>query len=339
MNIKVDQNVIRETKETSKAYYSSKDNVTRKYISQFASISRADDYFCNKNCLSEVFNMLDIIAERRLEEYESRSERRPDYKGKKNNRVYVVYRYQGTDLYYLYPNSFRKRMTALRKYGCQIPESMDRVVRVVRNFTTHGNATVVLDFRPLNYEDVRRMMLIMADSLIALGALDPENREPDFEQMRVHPGSELQRGEYIIGDLIREDADCRIYFGTKKRILKALIIREFLPGRYEPDRMEENGKTDLHDLFFENGTYYIVQESVSAEQILREAAASAAETLRLSEKGQDSFCSRVRHLYHRLSGQAWPESVQQIAPEILRDSIRRVTEEYRKWLREHHITT
>ena len=202
------QNLIKETNEASLAYYSDPANVARKYISMYAALSRSGEYFRNKNCLTEVFNMLDIVARKRLEEFQDQSERLADRWIR--NRRNVVYRYQGRELCYLEPKGFKNRIVALRKYGCSISGNIDNVVRLTRNLTTHGNATVVHDFRPLDYEYTRELMLVMADALIELGMLEYKNRVPSFSQMRVRPGSTLQRGKYTVGTILEEKETARI---------------------------------------------------------------------------------------------------------------------------------
>ena len=269
MNGYYGENLIKEAYETSKAYYSDKANVTRKYIEKYSAMSISDDYFCNKNCLSEVFNMLDIIAQMRLEEFENKSERLPDSTDRKH-RIYVVYRYEGRVVSYFQPRSFSNRIFALRRYGVNIPESIDKVVRVVRNFTTHGNATVVLDIKPLNYNDTRKMMLIMADALIEMDVLDYEDRIPSFEKMRVRPADKLHGGEYTVGNFVQDYTAFRVYEGTKTRLAKKLLITELKPGMFAekenkmPDFPAMGLDFPIYDLFSENGTFYLISEEQKA---------------------------------------------------------------------------
>jgi len=355
------QDFVKEANRTSLLFYSDKNNVSRKYISQYGSLSKSGDYFCNKNCLTEVFNMLDIVAQLKLEEYQDQSVPLPDkmIHGREN----VGYLYQGKRIYYWRPNGFRNRIVALRKYGCHIPESIDDVVRVTRNFTTHGNVTVVLDVRPLGYEYTRELMLIMADALIELGFLDPEDRIPSFEKMRAHPGDSLQSGKYLVGPQIMDSPLLRIYKGTQKTLGRKLAIAELKPDMVKSDVLEDeslflahirnSSVRHVYDVFSEHGTWYVVMEYQETVDLVEEnlrnkhsgfsldkVVAKAAVDLKLSSKGQESFRTRVERRYFRETGYELEEadSAGQLDRALLKRIIQDVYQEYVSWAEAHHIS-
>ena len=259
---------VEEANKASLLFYSDKKNVSRKYISQYGAIAKDGDYFRNKNCLTEVFNMLDIVTQLKLEEYQSMSVPLPDKRI--HGRDNVGYLYQDRRIYYWRPKNFRNRVVALKKYGCPISDSINDVVRVARNFTTHGNATVVLDVRPLSYEYTKGLVLIMANALVELGYLDEQDRIPSFEKMKVKPGSVLQNGKYRVGPLLSDSRHLRIFEGTQTILGRKLAIAELKPDMADPKVLRDEKlllKTIkpgiapyVYDVFYQNETCYLVME-------------------------------------------------------------------------------
>ena len=351
---------VEEANKTSLIFYSDKNNVSRKYISQYGSLSRTGDYYCNKNCLTEVFNMLDIVAQLKLAEFQNKSIPLPDRKIR--GRDNVGFLYQGRAIYYWKPKGFRNRIVALRKYGCQISDSIDDVVRIARNFTTHGNATVVLDVRPLSYEYTKGLMLIMANALVEMGYLDPKDRIPTFDRMRIHPGSYLQTGKYLIGPQIMESKLFRMYKGTQKTLGRKLAIAELKPDMIEEkvmldeslllQKIKQSFIQQVYDVFYENETWYIVMEYQAAiegvektlrkeqtDTFLNKAIRNAVAGLNLSPKGMDTFKKRVERRYQKETGRSLEEAdISSDSDKKLLDKIiQEVYQEFVDWAIAHHI--
>lgn len=56
-------------REEAKLLYCHKDNIRRKWLERYSSVSRDNDYQQNRACLSELFNMLDIVMEICIENF------------------------------------------------------------------------------------------------------------------------------------------------------------------------------------------------------------------------------------------------------------------------------
>jgi hypothetical protein len=56
-------------REEAKRYYRNQENIEKKWLDRFGSVSRDNDYQRNRDCLAEVFNMLDIVMEICIEDF------------------------------------------------------------------------------------------------------------------------------------------------------------------------------------------------------------------------------------------------------------------------------
>lgn len=56
-------------REEAKQLYRQNDNIRRKWLDQYGSVSRDNAYQQNRVCLSELFNMLDIVMEICIEDF------------------------------------------------------------------------------------------------------------------------------------------------------------------------------------------------------------------------------------------------------------------------------
>ena len=102
-----------DIKERSKIYYSSRMNVRKKWIAWYGRISREGDYQQNKTCISEVFNMLDIVLENVYDELVHQSELICEKRDSNNT---VVYCYQGKMISFWKPKGvFARRVYAIEK--------------------------------------------------------------------------------------------------------------------------------------------------------------------------------------------------------------------------------
>ena len=259
------------TRARSRERYRDRDRVAEKWLDQYGNMSLEGDYGCNQRCLQETFNMVDIVMENTVNEYIHTytpvKVRKEEYK-----TWYLYKNSEGGTFEFYYPTTFAARTTVLRQMGYPLPEELD-TVRKLRNETAHGNQTVVMQNRSLDYEVIRKAMTTLADVLILTGMLDPGLREPSFEQLRVREGDTLQRGAYTVGRLTSEGGMGRVYEGIQKHMGRRVTLKELKPGtysrntiRYERDvllRLHNDHIPHVYDMFFENGTYYIVMSYVN----------------------------------------------------------------------------
>ena len=56
-------------REEAKRYYRNRENIEKKWLDRFGSVSRDNDYQRNRECLAEVFNMLDIVMDICIEDF------------------------------------------------------------------------------------------------------------------------------------------------------------------------------------------------------------------------------------------------------------------------------
>ena len=250
--------------------YSDRKNVEDKWLDQFGNISFDGDYSQNQKCIQEVFNMVDVVMENKINEYihthSPVTTRREEYR--------TWYEFQdstGRTFAFWYPQSFAARTNVLRQMEYPLSEKLD-AVRKLRNETAHGNQTVVLQSRTLSYSETRKAMTVMADALILLGMLDVGLREPSFDRIRVQEGDTLQRGSYSVGKLAGEGGMSRVYEGIQKHTGRKVAIKELKPDTFSLDqflherdvllRLHNDHIPHVYDLFFENGTYYMIMSFV-----------------------------------------------------------------------------
>ena len=260
----------KNTRSRSRERYRDRNNVAEKWLDQYGNMSLEGDYSRNQSCLQETFNMVDIVMENTVNEYLHthipEKERKEEYK-----TWYQFKNSRGEYFDFYYPTSFAARTAVLRQMGYPLPGNLD-AVRKLRNETAHGNRTVVLQNRSLDYEVIRKAMVTLADVLILTGMLDPELREPSFERMRVREGDTLQKGAYTVGTLIGEGGMSRVYEGVQKHMNRPVAIKELKPGTYSRNRtahdeaillLQHDNIPHVYDMFFENGTYYMVLSYVN----------------------------------------------------------------------------
>ena len=107
-------------------------------------------------------------------------------------------------------------------------------------------------------------LVSLAEALIVLGILSEEDKEPDFEKLRVRKGDSLRGGEYVVGEFIGEGGMSRVYSSFHKRLGKRLAIKELIPGKYSESliknecsimtTLKNDGILQIFDTFAENGT-------------------------------------------------------------------------------------
>ena len=279
-----------ELREEAKRYYRDQKNIENKWLDQFGCISAQGDYQRNRSCILEIFNMLDVVMEAVLDDFRS-------------SHVMIAVEPDGHSAYYTFegdagdtirfrkPTSFSARVIALRAIGYTLSDELFYGTRLLRNETTHGNKTIILQYMQLSYEDTLRAMLSMADALIQLKKLPEELRLPSFENLRIREGDRLQNGTYTIGPLIGEGGQSRVYYAEQERIGRKFAVKEMKPGTFslEQVRHEYDVLSGIHhkqipavyDFFDENTTYYIVMDyidGVSLEQYLGDPDSKVTET-------------------------------------------------------------
>ena len=261
-----------ELRKEAKAYYRNKKNIEIKWLDQYGNISLEDDYQRNRSCLSEVFNMLDVVMDNCIDDFRKSHVLLSAEPAGPRTAVYTFEGDGGKTIEFRTPSTFASRATALRAIGYNISNELFYDTRLLRNETTHGNKTIVLQHMQLSYADTRKAMLSMADTLIELGVLDPALREPSFERLRVRENDTLSNGAYRIEHLVGEGGMSRVYAATQTRIGRRIAIKELKPETYSGDMIRNEYETllrlhhdlipQIHDIFYENATWYIAMSYV-----------------------------------------------------------------------------
>ena len=261
-----------ELREEAKKYYRDKKNIETKWLDQYGNISLEDDYQRNRSCLSEVFNMLDVVMENYIDDFRKTHVLLSAEPAGPRTAFYTYEGDNGKTIAFRTPSVFASRATALRAIGYKISDELFYDTRLLRNETTHGNKTIVLQHMQLSYADTMKAMLSMADTLIELGALDPSLRVPPFERLRVREEDSLSNGAYTIESLIGEGGMSRVYTATQTRIGRRIAIKELKPETYSEDLIRNEYETllrlhhdlipQIHDIFYENATWYIAMDYV-----------------------------------------------------------------------------
>lgn len=278
-----------EFREEAKIRYRDKKNVEAKWLDQYGNISREDDYQRNRACLSEIFNMLDIVMELRIEDFRRSHVLLSAEPAGPHLYTYTFEGDDGNEVVFRSPTVFARRAIALRAIGYTITDDLFYGIRLLRNETAHGNQTVILSHMKLGYDDTLQAMLSMADTLIELGMLDPELRTPSFELLRIHEGDSLGQGAYTIGPLLGEGGMSRVYAAVQSRIGRRIAIKELKPDTYAGHLIQNERRIllrlhhelipQIHDMFYENGTWYIAMsyvDGIALDQYVRDHAPLSA---------------------------------------------------------------
>lgn len=279
-------------REEAKRYYRNQENIEKKWLDRFGSVSRDNDYQRNRDCLAEVFNMLDIVMEICIEDF------------RKTHRIVEiniegktpVYTFDLTDdetrtndgdgqaetVSFSMPGNFARRVRVLRMVGYDLSDDLFYETRYLRNETTHGNRTIILQNMKIGYDETMKAMHTMSDSLIKLGKLPEAMRSPTFEMMRIREGDTLLGGVYTIGPFLGEGGMSRVYEASQRRSRRRLAVKEFKPGIRPEEAVRRESEIlsglrheripQVYDAFSENGTYYIVMQYIDGIPLDRCAA-------------------------------------------------------------------
>ena len=101
--------------QESKKYYSDKANVKKKWFSQYGRVSEENDFYAHKKCVTELFNLVDVVADNKLDEFRQQAKRLPDETI--NDHVNEVYDLNGRKICFWPATTFASKMVALRKIG------------------------------------------------------------------------------------------------------------------------------------------------------------------------------------------------------------------------------
>ena len=258
-------------REEAKLRYRDKKNIEKKWLEQYGAVSRDNDYQRNRACLSELFNMLDVVMDIVIEDF------RHDHvivaiDAGRRGPVYTFAMDDDGEVTFSMPTTFAARTRVLRMIGYPISDDVVYDTRLLRNETTHGNQTIVLQHLTVGYEETMKAMLSIADALICLKMLAPALRTPSFDQLRVREGDTLLGDAYLIGKPVGEGGMSRVYEAVHKRTGRRLAVKEMKPETFSEDiirhecdvlaRLNHEGIPRINDSFSENSTFYIVMEFV-----------------------------------------------------------------------------
>lgn len=269
-------------REEAKRYYRNQENIEKKWLDRYGSVSRDNDYQRNRDCLAEVFNMLDIVMEIVIEDFR-KTHRIVSIEIEGKTPVYTFdlteeeRRTPGPGAFektvtFSMPGTFARRVTVLRMLGYDLTDDLFYDTRYLRNETAHGNQTIILQNMKIGYEETMKAMQTMSDALIELGKLPESMRSPTFEMMRVREGDTLLGGVYTIGAFLGEGGMSRVYEASQKRSRRRLAVKEFKPGICPEETVRRESEIlsgirheripQIYDSFSENGTYYIVMQYI-----------------------------------------------------------------------------
>ena len=259
-------------REEAKLRYRCPENIKAKWVDQYGNVSRDNDYQRNRACVTEVFNMLDVVMDICIEDFRKEHSITGIDIGRDKRPIYTYALENGDSVTFSVPTTFARRVRVLRLLGYALSDELSDETRLLRNETTHGNQTVVLQHMKLGYGETMHAMLTMADGLITLGKMDVSVRIPSFDMLRVKEGDTLLSGAYTIGELVGEGGMSRVYSAVQNRGGRKFAIKELKPGTYSEERIRNEcdilsrlhhpGIPQIYDSFSENDTFYIVMSLI-----------------------------------------------------------------------------
>lgn len=269
------------TRIACKQRYADKEKVRRKWLREYGDIDEDGDYRRNKECLSEMFNLLDFVADNTLDGYLRRS----TYLGltEDGQETWQHHAPTGDQTYtFRAPTSYSNRIYALNLFlGTEhrLPKGVNKETRFLRNDLTHINATTMADQLKLDMDSLWQPLQDIGTALFQLGMLDRRDIVPNFDSLRVHEGGRLRNGKYEVGKLIGEGGMSRVYRGRQHDGIfeRDIAIKELKPDRYLKEtirnecavmiRLKHTHIPAIFDAFSQNGTYYIIMELIDGEPL------------------------------------------------------------------------
>ena len=258
-------------REEAKKRYRQKKNIETKWLDQYGNVTGENDYQRNRICLLEVFNMLDIVMEICIEDFRhSHTILSIGFDGK--TPVYTFALDSGDTVTFSMPGSFARRVKVLRMIGYDLSDELFFDTRFLRNETAHGNQTIILENKGMDYEETMKAMRAMGQALVELGMLPRELLAPTFEMLRIREGDTLLGGAYVVQELIGEGGMARVFAALHRRSGRVFAVKEMKPGVLSGERFKQECGilSGLHheripqffDSFSENGTHYIVMQKI-----------------------------------------------------------------------------
>lgn len=264
-------------RRTGKTLYADRSNVRRKWLTQYGRVDEAGSYQRNKSVLSELFNLLDMVMDNKLEALCAESVRQADVEIK--GRVNQCWEHNGVTAVFRAPKFYSERIYALRQFGVQLPEGVNEGTRFLRNDLTHGSETVLIQYVNLDLPTMHRHLSVIGHALNALDILDPADITPSFDALRIREGMTLQSGAFLVGRQIGEGGMSRVFEGWQKNLNRKIAIKELKPEAYAKEviqnecaalvRLRHPQIPRIIDTFAQNFTYYIIMEFIDGEDLLR----------------------------------------------------------------------
>ena len=306
--------------EAEKQRYSDRAAVRAKWLSQYGQVDLNGDYHKNKKVLSELFNLVDIVAALTIDRELKNAKRLEDVTI--NDRVNQQWEYKGRVIYFRHPRGFSERLYVLYKLGYHMPEGLKYDTRFLRNDITHGSETVLAQYVNLDYDTVMAQLDNFGKALCILGMLDETDLTPSFEELRVREGSELCGGAYTIGALVGEGGMSRVYQGYQKNLGRKVAIKELKPDQFVQKTIQNECSAlvklrhpripQIIDTFSQNMTYYIVMEFIEGRNLDRFGGASDLPVHRRVSVVYD-LCDILAYLHSKDNGMIYcdlkPENI------------------------------
>ena len=266
-----------------KQRYSSKEEVRRKWLKEYGSIDENGSNLHNRDCMTQLFNLLDYCVENALEGYLRKSEYLGAYPQDVREELWLYHDPAGDrEMHFRPPINYNNRVWALNGFrgkGNFLPENVRTDTRLLRNGLTHINDTTLISHVQLSMDELRQHLEDIGTALHMLGMLDSEDIHPDFEKLRIREGSMLLEEQYKVGKLLGEGGMSRVYRGVQQNeyLSREVAIKELIPDTYIKDTIRNECAVltslkhahipTVYDAFSQNGTYYIVMELIDGENL------------------------------------------------------------------------
>lgn len=304
------QTIPRVIGDKSRMRYLQYENVKKKWLYYYGELSPNNTVRENQICIREIFNLLDSVFQNKIQEFRRENEYRVSIKPKKNpgpREDINLYYYEGLEkpIDYNYAHDFYTRTQTLRRMGYGIPSEIDHI-RNVRNQAEHEGLTVFASDISLTYEETKKYMEIMADTLVLLGVLEEQYRAPEFDDLRLREGDVL-RNEYVIGREIGEGGMSRVFESVHPRLGKRVAIKELKPNAYVEDvirnecdnlmNLQHEQIPRIYDVFASRGTFYIVMDYLDGET-LDEVCKKGHLSIRTKLEIMYSVCNVLEYLHN-----------------------------------------
>jgi len=281
---------IKTSLHKSKEKYRDIHTVREKWFKEYGRISSQNTFEDKRSIFQEVFNLVDVVADNKLEdiirgssEIDKRDSRLSKFDDKilndpcsdfyeRNDRIFCVRKNPYGGL------SFYNKIKALRQAGIISRQTGDNInnpgfgIREIRNGNAHINATIMEKVNDIDTSKLRRWLTVLAQALVEMGMLDKEDIAPNHEKLRIKIGDLVCKRTYKVDALIGEGGSGRVYLGTKLNTNAKVAIKELKPSWcseqvFAKERkilvsLQHNMIPVIYEAFDENGTYYIIMQYI-----------------------------------------------------------------------------